>query len=458
MRSVAITLLCAAGLLNAQPKRILYLTHSAGFRHDSIEVSKRVLSELAQKSGTLEVVSTEDLSAVSESSLRQFDGVMFFTSGELALSAEQKAALLGFVRGGKGFAAVHSATDTLYTWPEYGEMIGGYFDGHPWVHEVSIDIEDPANPLVKHLAPSFRMTEEIYQFRAFSRERVRVLMTLDTGTVDLRAPGVNRTDDDYALAWIRPYGNGRVFYTALGHFDGTWLDPRFQTMLSNALLWITGQSEAEAAPRRSSPTIQAFSSFPPGVDDNLAPGSLFTISGSGLTTGSSAASMAPLPSKLAGTSVRVNGRAAPLFEVSPDRLVAQAPYDLTPPGEVIVATGNVERSPAKPVSISPAVPRILAVAGGRSNGFVAIYATGLGALTSELQPGMPAPAERLLRTAIEPGVRIGGLQARVLFSGLAPGLTGVYQINAEWPAQAPAGRAEVLLEAGGRVANSVVVD
>jgi len=458
MRSLAIALLCAAGLLNAQPKRILYLTHSAGFRHDSIEVSKRILIELAEKSGKFEMVSTEDLSTISESSLRQFDGVMFFTSGELALSAEQKAALLGFVRTGKGFAAVHSATDTLYTWPEYGEMIGGYFDGHPWVHEVSIDIEDPANPLVKHLAPSFRITDEIYQFRAFSRERVRVLMTLDTGTVDLRAPGVNRTDDDFALAWIRPYGNGRVFYTALGHFDGTWLDARFQMMLSNALLWITGQTEAEAAPRRSSPTIQTLSSLPPGVDDNLAPGSLFTISGSGLTTGSSLTATALLSTKLAGTSVRINGRPAPLFEVSPERLVAQAPFDLAPPGEVVVIAGNVERSTSKPVSISPAVPRILAVAGGRSNGFVAIYATGLGILSSEWQAGTAAPVERLLRTAVEPAVRIAGVSARVLFSGLAPGLIGVYQINAEWPAQTPAGEAEVVLEAEGRIANSVVVD
>lgn len=448
---LAIALLSATGVLNAQPKRILYLTHSAGFRHDSIDVSKRVLADLAGKSGSIEVVSTEDLSMISEASLRQFDAVLFFTSGELALSVEQKAALLTFVRGGKGFAGVHSATDTLYNWPEYGDMIGGYFDGHPWVHEVAIDVEDPGNPFVKHLAPSFRMTEEIYQFRAFSRERVRVLMTLNTGSVDLRASGVNRTDEDFALAWTRNYGNGRVFYTALGHFDGTWLDARFQTMMGNALLWITGQSDADAAPRRSAAAIDSVSTFPVGFDDMLAPGSLFTISGSGLTTGSSlAAAGLPLPTKLAGTSVRVNGKAVPLLEVSPSRLVAQASYNLTAPADVVVVTGTLDRSAGRPVGVVAAVPRIVAVTGGRTAGFITIYATGLGAVSSD------GPTDQLVRTVEAPVVRIGSVSARVLFSGLAPGLAGVYQINAEWPAETPAGQASGTLEADGRVTSFTV--
>jgi uncharacterized protein (TIGR03437 family) len=443
---LALTLLCAA-IASAQTKRVLYLTHSAGYRHDSIDVSKRVLAELAAKSGKLEVVSTEDLSAISESALRQFDAVFFFTSGELALSSDQKAALLAFIRGGKGFGGVHSATDTLYTWPEYGELIGGYFDGHPWVQEVTVDVEDPDNPFTKHLASSFKVIEEIYQFRAFSRERVRVLMTLDTGSVDLRAAGVNRTDEDFALAWIRPYGNGRVFYTALGHFDGTWLDPRFQTMFLNALLWITAQNEAEAAPRRSSAAVTAVSTLPSGFDETLAPGSLFTINGSGLTTGSSLAAAAlPLPTKLAGTWVRINGKTAPLFEASPNRILAQAPYDLLTPAELVVITGGIDRSSTRTVKVVAAAPRVVAVAADRSTGVAVIYATGLGTVASDVPPGTAAPLDRLVRTVREPMVRIGGMPARVLFSGLAPGLAGVYQVNVEWPAQAPPD-AEVVIEA-----------
>jgi len=91
--------------------------------------------------------------------------------------------------------------------------------------------------------------EEIYQFRNFSRDRVRVLSSLDTSTADMAASGINRTDGDFASAWVQPYGQGRVFYTALGHFDATWRNPQFQTLLRNALLWMTRQLEAPADPR-----------------------------------------------------------------------------------------------------------------------------------------------------------------------------------------------------------------
>jgi uncharacterized protein (TIGR03437 family) len=447
---LVLSLLCAAGVLNAQAKRVLYLNHSAGFRHDSIQVSKRVLDDLATASGKFAVVSTEDLAMISESSLRQFDAVLFFTSGELALSDSQKSALLAFVRGGKGFAGVHSATDTLYSWADYGDLIGGYFDGHPWVHEVGIDIEDPDHPAVKHLAPSFRMTEEIYQFRAFSRERVRVLMTLDARTVDLRANGVNRTDEDFALAWTRPYGAGRVFYTALGHFDETWLDRRFQTMMLNALLWVTGDTQGEGAPRSSTPVVGGLTSVPPGIDNLIAPGALISIQGTGLTTGSSAGATAtPLPVKLAGTSVRVNGIPSPLFDVSPSRIVVQAPYGLSAPVNLVVVSGATAQSTAREIPTDLAGPRIVAVTGSKAAGYVVIYATGLGNVKSNVSAGATGPTDPLAQTVLDPVVRIGGISSRVYFSGLAPGLVGVYQVNAEWPAEAAG--TEITLEAVGRV-------
>ena len=222
------------------PKRVLYMTHSSGFVHDSLPTSCSVMQQLASRSGRFEVVCSDDLSLISADALAAFDVLYFFTSGELELSDQQKADLLAFVRAGKGFGGAHSATDTLYSWPEYGDMIGAYFNGHPWAQEVSINIEDPDDPIVRDLAPSFRIVEEIYQFRDFSRDRVHVLMSLDTSSVDLSAPEVARDDGDFPLAWRRDYGAGRVFYTALGHFSETWLDDRFQNMLLNALTWLAG--------------------------------------------------------------------------------------------------------------------------------------------------------------------------------------------------------------------------
>src|SRR5882724_12053430 len=241
MRRLLFFLLFAAAA-HAAPKRVLYMTHSAGFVHDSIPASCSVMQDLGARSGAFEVVCSEDLSLISADALRDFDVLYFFTSGELELSDRQKADLLAFVRDGKGFGGVHSATDTLYTWPEYGDLIGAYFNGHPWYQDVAVRVEDAEHPIVKDLAPAFHITDEIYQFRDFSRDRVHVLLSLDTSSVDLGAPGVAREDGDFPLAWCRDYGKGRVFYTALGHPDDTWHDERFQSLLFNALLWLGGES------------------------------------------------------------------------------------------------------------------------------------------------------------------------------------------------------------------------
>ena len=172
VRLVTIACLLAASL-TAQPKgqpigqpigqtkRILYVTLSAGFKHDSIPASIEALKQIAAQSGKLDVVQTEDVSLLSAAGLRDFDAVMFFTTGELPISDAQKRDLLDFVRSGKGFGGVHSATDTFYQWPEYGNLIGGYFNGHPWTQPVTLDVEDPDNPLVAHLKPSFEIIDEI---------------------------------------------------------------------------------------------------------------------------------------------------------------------------------------------------------------------------------------------------------------------------------------------------------
>jgi type 1 glutamine amidotransferase len=423
-----------AVLASAQPKRVLYVTHSAGFVHGSIAVSHRVLADLARTNGRFEVVSTEDLSFFDADRLNQFDAVFFFTSGELPLTDTQKRNLLEFVRGGKGFGGAHSATDTLYRWPEYGDLIGGYFDGHPWTQEVGIDVEDPDHPATRPLGSSFRLLEEIYQFRSWSRDSVRVLMTLDTRTVDLKLQGVNRTDGDFALAWCRPYGNGRVFYTALGHFDETWLDVRFQKMLEGALLWLVGGASGDARPRKVTPAVARVSNLAFDSADAVAPGMLASITGSGLSNGSTMlASSLPLPLKLAGTEVKVNGVSVPLVSVSPDRVVAHLPEGLDAPAPVTVVAGSTESGPSRTVRVEAAVPGILGIT--RSGQVISIYATGLGREQS-----------------VE--VRAGEHVAAVEYFGPAPGFVGISQINARLPESAVQ-TYQVTIRAAGRDSNAL---
>jgi type 1 glutamine amidotransferase len=222
--------------------RILYFTHSAGYRHDVIPLSQVILKQIGEDSGMLQVAATEDVSEFETGNLQRYDAVIFFTTGELPMSDAQKAALLGFVRSGHGFVAIHSATDTFYMWPDYLQLIGGYFDGHPWHQIVRIDVADPSNSLVSFLGPSLEIEDEIYQIRDFDDRGSHVLLRLDETSVDVGREGVHRRSYGWPLAWTRFYGVGRVFYTALGHEAAVWRDARYQRLLLNAMLWTARRS------------------------------------------------------------------------------------------------------------------------------------------------------------------------------------------------------------------------
>lgn len=229
--------------LDTAPPRVLYLTHTAGFSHDVLPLSEQIMKEIGSRSGAFEAVVAKDTGLLSAESLRAYGAVIFYTTGELPIDDEQKRALLEFVRGGKGLVGIHSATDTFYKWPEYGELIGGYFDGHPWHQEVRVRVEDPKHPATSHLPPAFQITDEIYQFRSWSRDRVHVLLSLDVSSVDLGHKDVRRTDRDFAIAWTRTVGRGRVFYTALGHEPAVWRDERFQQHLLGGIRWAMGAQD-----------------------------------------------------------------------------------------------------------------------------------------------------------------------------------------------------------------------
>lgn len=226
--------------------RILYVTCSAGYRHEVIPLSRLVLTQLGRNSGAFEIVATEDTSEVSTENLKRYAAVMFFTTGELPMSRAEKTALLEFVRSGGGFLGVHSATDTFYTWPDYLDLIGGYFNGHPWHQAVTIEVADSGDPLVAFLGSSLRLEDEIYQISDFDYRGSHVLLRLDPSSVELGTPGVHQRFYGWPLAWTRSYGQGRVFYTALGHEPSVWQDARYQRILTNAILWSMRRSPQES--------------------------------------------------------------------------------------------------------------------------------------------------------------------------------------------------------------------
>jgi len=239
------------GLLEERPTgqtlpRVLYLTHSAGFAHSVLPFSEEVLLALGRSDNAFHIDITRDAAILTADVLSRYDVVVFFTTGELPLNPQQQEDFLAFIRSGGGFVGIHSATDTFYDWSAYGELLGGYFDNHPWRQNVTVKVENPAHPITKHLSESFRISDEIYQFKNWTRENVNVLLSLDISSVDVDSPQVHRTDNDFALAWTKSYGAGRMFYTALGHEEVVWRDDRFQKLVVNGILWAAGKPQTLA--------------------------------------------------------------------------------------------------------------------------------------------------------------------------------------------------------------------
>ncbi|MBM3755147.1 MAG: ThuA domain-containing protein [Acidobacteria bacterium] len=256
------TLLLSISVLCAQQparKKILAIGQSKGFHHDSTSDGLATIWMIGKETGLWDTYIKTDTQLITKKKLTgnaknldYFDAVFFYTSGELDLDEEQKQALLDFVRkDGKGFMASHSGVDTLYQWPEYGELVGGYFDLHPW-NQVNAKVitEDPKHPATAHFPPDFFLFDEIYQLKNYSRDRVRVLMRLGTDSVDLKKNGVHRTDGDFAISWVRDYGKGRVFVSTLGHRSEVWENKQVRKMWLEAAKWVMGLTrEGDATPR-----------------------------------------------------------------------------------------------------------------------------------------------------------------------------------------------------------------
>ena len=261
------TLLLAALLLSipawtqGQPpkKKLLAIGEVKGFEHDSVSHGLATLEKLGRQTGLWdtyirtdnELLTKQKLAAGNAKNLDFFDAVIFYTTGDLGLTDQQKKDLISFVHDdGKGFLGIHSATDTYYNWPEYGEMVGGYFNEHPWgqVH-CTIRTEDKSFPATAHFPASFPFYDEMYQFKEpYSRDKLRVLMSIDPASVDLSNPRVHRTDQDFAVTWVHNYGKGRVFYSSLGHRDEVWDLPDIQKMWIEGVKWVMGMTEGNVTP------------------------------------------------------------------------------------------------------------------------------------------------------------------------------------------------------------------
>ncbi|HTS75828.1 MAG TPA: ThuA domain-containing protein [Bryobacteraceae bacterium] len=254
-----LTLMLAAAIVSGQPKKVLAIGAVYGYQHDETTDGLATIWKLGKDTGLWDTYIRTDTQLITKKkldnnakNLNDFDAIIFDTTGELPLDDEQKAALMSFIReDGKGFVGIHSALDTLYKWPEYGEMIGAWFDQHPWgVFDAPVIVEDPNFPAMRSFPREFTIHDEIYQpSKEFSRDKVRVLARLDETKLDYNNPLVHRADHDFAVAWVKNYGKGRMFYSTFGHTAEAWKRADVQAMYREAVKWALGLEPGDATPR-----------------------------------------------------------------------------------------------------------------------------------------------------------------------------------------------------------------
>ncbi len=232
-------------------------------QHDFTSHALAIIERLGYESGAYDTYIRTDSNIISKTplmtdgkpasggpSLANVDAIFFLGHREIQLDAAQKKDLLAFVHDdGKGFVGAHTALTAFESWPEFQDLIGARYDGHPWNTAPGTVInEDPTFPATKQFAPTFKLTDEFYQPKEFSRDKIRVLLRLDVSSMPPNAEN-HRADGDFPLAWAKMYGKGRVFYASFAHAASTWDNPDIYHMYFEALKWALGTTDADVSPR-----------------------------------------------------------------------------------------------------------------------------------------------------------------------------------------------------------------
>jgi type 1 glutamine amidotransferase len=216
------------------PFAVLVFSKTAGYRHESIRAGIEAIRALGEQH-RFAVDASEDAALMSDERLARYRVVIFLSTTGHILDGEQQAALERFIRKGGGFVGVHSATDTEYDWPWYGQLVGAYFKRHPQIQSATLHVVDPIHESTRALPSAWTRTDEWYDFRADPTGRVSVLLRLDEATYSGGTMGAS-----HPAAWCHSYDGGRAWYTALGHTKESYAEPLFLSHLLGGIEWAAG--------------------------------------------------------------------------------------------------------------------------------------------------------------------------------------------------------------------------
>lgn len=243
-----------AAVTPEKPRKVLVFWRCEGFFHTVIPVANKALEIMGEKTGAFEVtLVTDDYAVFTEERLKEFDVIVLNNTTHLRFDPENTPerckALMDFIKGGKGLVGLHAAADNFYKWPEGMEMMGNKFTGHPWnaPGTWAFKIDEPDHPLMAPFkGEGFQLSDEIYRTDPplYSRDKLFVLMSLDMSDEATRTVnGVREGDEDTGITWIRPWGEGRVFYCSLGHNDAVFMHPQILEHLMLGMQFAAGDLE-----------------------------------------------------------------------------------------------------------------------------------------------------------------------------------------------------------------------
>lgn len=298
----------AAGSALAEPKKLLVVTVTTGFRHSSIETAEKVLASLGEKSGAFTVdyvrqpegqpkspgrppvkgdkdsdeafkakqeaystalaqfnaankqwgdkVKAYMAGAMALEKIKNYDGFVFAnTTGDLQLP--DREGFIELIKSGKAFIAMHSGSDTYHPFRGYIDMLGGEFETHKAQVQVQPVVHSPLHPAVKTVPTGWKVFDEIYIIKSFDKNKVHGLLGLNAHPNDA-TPGY------FPISWCKEFGQGRVYYNSLGHREDVW-DPEwkadtnerknspeiartYQEMILGGIRWALKLDDAESSP------------------------------------------------------------------------------------------------------------------------------------------------------------------------------------------------------------------
>ena len=244
-----------------RPRKVLLAwadTRNGQAQHDFTSHALAIVERLGYDSGLWDTYIRTDSNIIADTafktdgtpasggpSLSNVDGIFFLGHREIEMTAKQKEELLAFVRNGHGFVSAHTGLTAFESWPEFGEMLGGQYDGHLYTGPARVINEQPSFPAVKHLPTEFEYNDEFYKAKTFSRDKIDVLLRFNPASASSASVA---KDGDYPLAWVKKYGQGRVFYGSFSHATELWDRRDIQLMYLEAIKWSLGLTQADPTP------------------------------------------------------------------------------------------------------------------------------------------------------------------------------------------------------------------